>query len=99
MADEQITVLARLKAKEGMEEEVRQQCLLLIEPTRCEKGCIAYDFHQNGDDPSQFMFYEKWRSKEDLDNHIGQRHLQRFIAMADELLEGPLGVTIWEKLS
>jgi quinol monooxygenase YgiN len=99
MADEAITVLARLKAKTGMEEKVKSECLALVEPTRAEEGCINYDFHQGADEPAQFMFYENWTSKAALDEHIATPHLQRFIGMADELLEGGLDVTIYKKLA
>jgi len=99
MADEAITVLARLKAKDGIEEKVKEECILLVEPTRHEAGCISYDFHQCGDDPSLFMFTERWRSREDLDNHINKPHLQRFMALAEGFLAEPLDVTIWTKLS
>lgn len=99
MADEAITVLARLKAKAGTEEQVKEECMLLVEPTRREAGCISYDFHQDAEDKCSFMFYENWRSREDLDRHINKAHLQRFIALSEVFLAEPLDVTIWTKLS
>jgi len=96
---EAITVLARLKAKEGMQETVKAECLALIEPTRSEEGCIIYDFHQDTEDSASFMFYEQWVSKQALDEHLQMPYLQGFIAKADELLGGPLDVTIYSKLS
>ena len=99
MADERITVLAKVKAKQEMEEMVKQECLALVEPTRGEAGCISYDFHQDSEDKTSFMFYENWVSKEALEQHIQMPYLQAFIAKADELLAEPLDVTIWKKLS
>lgn len=97
MADEEITVLAKLKAKEAMEEEVKEQCMLLIEPTRHEAGCISYDFHQDTEDKCSFMFYENWTSKQALDEHIQKPHIQQFMAKAEELLAEPVNITIWKK--
>jgi len=99
MAEEKITVLARIKAKNGMEEKIRQGCMALIEPTRSEAGCISYDFHVNTEDKSSFMFYENWGSKKALDEHLQSPHLKAFIAKAQGLLAGPMDVTIWKKLS
>ncbi|HYY57771.1 MAG TPA: antibiotic biosynthesis monooxygenase [Pyrinomonadaceae bacterium] len=62
----QLSVVARVKAVKGMEEKVRRECLALVELSRLERGCINYDLHQSADDPSLFMFYENWMSREDL---------------------------------
>ena len=62
MADEKITVLAKIKAKDGLCETVKQQALALLGPTRSEAGCISYDFHQSNEDENVFMFYENWTS-------------------------------------
>lgn len=99
MEEKKITVLARIKAKEGLKDTVRQIGLSLVGPTRKESGCISYDFHQAVEDESLFMFYENWVSKEALGEHIQMPYLQDFISRADELLDGAMDVTIWKKLS
>ena len=99
MTDEKITVLAKIKAKDGLAGTVKQQAMALVAPTRSEAGCISYDLHQSTEDENLFMFYENWTSKKALDEHIQTPHLQAFIAKADELLDGPLDVTIWNKIS
>ncbi len=67
MENQRITVLALVKAKEGMEETVREELLALVNPTRSEPGCINYDLHQATDEKSLFMFYENWKSMDDLE--------------------------------
>lgn len=95
----QITVLARIKAKDGMEEQVMQEGMALVEPTQAEDGCINYDFHQDIEDKQSFMFYENWVSKESLDKHMQTPHLRAFISKAEQLLAESLDVTLWKKLS
>jgi quinol monooxygenase YgiN len=99
MSDQAVTVLAKVKAKEGMADKVRAECLSLVGPTRGEKGCISYDFHELIDGPGEFMFYEQWECKADLDVHIQQPHLQRFIGMSEQMLAAPLQVSIFKKLT
>lgn len=99
MAEEKIAVLAKVKAKDGMVKEVKQELMSLVATTRSEPGCIDYNLHQSTDDESLFMFYENWTSKQALDEHIEKPHLQAFIAKAETLLAEPLDVTIWKKLS
>ena len=97
MPQKYLTVLARLKAKEGAEEEVKQLLLSLIGPTHAEPGCIDYTMHQGTEDKSLFMFYENWTSKEALDEHIQKPYIQAFIAKSEDLLDGTLDITFWEK--
>jgi quinol monooxygenase YgiN len=99
MADRKVTVIARFKAKPGMEETVRQEVMNLVAPTRSEAGCINYDLHQSSDDPSLLMLYENWVSKEALDEHLAMPHLEAFKAKADEILAEPLDITLWEMIS
>ena len=99
MAGTKLTVVAQIKAKAGMEEQVRQELLALVAPTRKESGCINYDLHQAQDDNSLFVFYENWLSKKDLDEHLQTPHLQAFLGKADQILAQPIDITLWEMIS
>ena len=99
MAQKEITVLAKIKAKENMVEQLKLQLLSLIAPTRQESGCITYELHQDPDDSSSFMFYEIWADKEALDKHIQTPHLKALLDEADDLFAEPLDDTIREKLT
>jgi len=93
-----VTVLAIIKAKPGMEVRVEQALKDLIEPTREEFGCINYDLHVLMDQPGEFMFYENWQSKEDLDDHLNRPHLQNFLAQAEEILAEPVSISLFRKI-
>jgi quinol monooxygenase YgiN len=99
MKNKKVTVLAMARAKEGKEETVKQELLSLVKPTRAEAGCINYDLHQAPDDKSLFIFYENWKSKEDLDKHLGMPYLKAFLEKSGELLAKPLEVTLLEMIS
>ncbi len=93
-----VTVLALFKAKPGLEEEVRRELMALQGPTRSEEGCINYDLHRSKDDPSRFMFYENWKSQEDLDQHLQMPYLTAFREKAGELLAEPASITLHEMI-
>ena len=40
---DQVTVVARIRAKPGKEERVQRELLKLLAPTRAEKGCVNYE--------------------------------------------------------
>jgi quinol monooxygenase YgiN len=94
----QVTVLARIKAKSGMETQLKDELLALIGPTHSEEGCINYDLHQSNEDPAHFIFYENWKSQEDLDQHLGMPYLQRFLGKADEILAEPVEITLFTRI-
>lgn len=99
MKNKRITVLAMVKAKEGMEEAVKEELLSLVNPTRSEPGCINYDVHQATDDKSLFMFYENWKSLEDVEKHRETPHLKAYRQKVVSLIAKPIEVTLFEMIS
>lgn len=59
-----LTIVAKIKAKAGKVELVKTELIRLVDFTRNEKGCINYDLHQDNTDPSLFLFYENWESRD-----------------------------------
>jgi quinol monooxygenase YgiN len=80
-----LTVVARIDAQPGKEDELRQALLALIEPTRKEQGCVQYDLHEENGKPGHFVFYENWTSREDLDRHLASPHLSALLPRVPEL--------------
>jgi len=99
MSDNKVSVIAQAKPRTGMEESLRKKLLSLVEPTRAETGCITYDLYQACDDTKIFMFYECWKSKDDLEIHLQKPYIKSFMETADELLAEPVTVSLWEKIS
>lgn len=99
MAENQVTVLARIKAKPGLEQQVAEAVMALVGPTRKEPGCINYDLHQSSDDKTLFMLYENWTSKKDLDEHLEMPYLKAFLGKADDILAQPVEITLWEMIT
>jgi quinol monooxygenase YgiN len=98
MADQKISVIATMKAKQGAEEKIKKQLMSLIAPARSEKGCISYILHQSIEDKTVFMFYENWTSKKDLDEHLRMPYIKSFIEKAGGLLDEPVKISLWEMI-
>lgn len=100
MADEdRVTVVARIKAREGMEEQLREETEALVQPTRSEEGCLNYDLHQGTEDPSVLVFYENWRSQQDLDEHLEQPYLKEWLEKTEDLAEGEVEIMVLQMVS
>ena len=86
MAKTVLGVVARIVAKPGSVEIVRDGLRSLLEPTRNETGCILYELMQNASDPTDFTFYEEWTNGAALDAHGRSAHIADvFTRLADHL--------------
>lgn len=92
---QEVTVVAYLKPRPGKENETEKLLRSLIEPTRQEPGCIDYNLHRSNDEPCVFMFYENWRSKQDLDEHLAMPHLGPLFEQKDDLLAEEIDVKLF----
>ncbi len=91
---EKIAVVATMKAKTGRTGELKNALQALVAPSRADAGCIRYELHQDTEDEATFVFIEQWESRESLEAHLAQPHLEDFKARIPELLDGPLGIKV-----
>lgn len=97
MPKEGVILVAMVKAKPGQEEAVKEALLALVEPTRKESGCLCYNLHQSKGDKTQFMFYEQWASKADLDAHGKMPYMKALGGKLKDRVEKG-GATVYELL-
>jgi quinol monooxygenase YgiN len=93
-----LTVVVRLKAIAGMEDQVRAELQKLLEPTRAEPGCVNFDLHEAAEDSGLFLVHENWKSEEDLRRHFEMPYLRAWVAKADGLLAEPMELTRWRRI-
>ncbi len=74
-----LTIVADIKAQAGKADLVRAELLKLIETTRAEAGCVQYDLHEDNEDPTHFLFFENWESRELWQAHMANRHLAAYL--------------------
>ncbi|KGF71863.1 antibiotic biosynthesis monooxygenase [Neosynechococcus sphagnicola sy1] len=90
MSSSMIRVLAHIVASPGKEAALQAVLLELIQPTRQESGCLAYELWQSPANPTQFVFVEAWASEAALNAHLISAHVeQAFLASADFLASPP----------
>ncbi len=78
-----LTIVANIIAKPDHIDLVKAELLKLIDITRTEQGCINYVLHQDNENPSHFMFYENWETRELWQTHMGNKHLADYMAATD----------------
>ena len=76
MAEDTLRVIARVKARPGMVNELLSVLSSLVEPTRKEPGCLSYKLLQNNGDPTDFTLIEEWQSNTALESHFATKHFK-----------------------
>ena len=79
MQNNQLTIVARILAKDEKRELVKSELFKLIAVTREEKGCINYDLHQDIENPNLFLFHENWESRKLWQMHMENPHITEYI--------------------
>jgi len=82
-----LTVVAKVVAKQDSIENVRNELLKLIPSTRSENGCIEYNLHQDNENPAVFVFYETWKNLACLEDHMNTEHFKSFVNAVGSLVE------------
>ena len=93
------TIIGTVVAKPEKRDELMRILAAQVAPTRAEPGCMNYDFHCDRADPTIFIFYENFVSKEALDEHLTKAHLKPLMDRLDDLLAKPVDIRHLEMLS
>lgn len=56
----------------------------LVEATKREPLCIAYDLYIDEKDPGHFIFIEEWPDRAALDVHCASEHFRRLVPLIDQ---------------
>lgn len=56
----------------------------LVQQTRLEPLCLAYDLFIDQKDPGHFIFIEQWPDQSALDAHCASAHFQRLVPLIDQ---------------
>ena len=87
-----VTIIGTVTARPECRAELEALLATQVTPTRAEPGCINYDFHADRTDPCIFVFYENWKSQDDLDAHMKMPHLAPLLSEIDRLLAKPIEI-------
>ncbi|HAJ60619.1 MAG TPA: hypothetical protein DCP31_16245 [Cyanobacteria bacterium UBA8543] len=98
MTHQPLTIIAYIKAKPGMEQQMQQDLLGLLAPTRTESGCITFDLLQDTQDSTTFVLYENWNDQAAVDAHFQQPYVKQVLKAYEETLAEPIAVMSLSKI-
>jgi quinol monooxygenase YgiN len=89
MTDARIALVVEFRAAPGTREDLRNELLALVGPTRSEQGCLRYDLHVDPEDPDVLAFYEVWADADAHAAHDRTAHVAHIRSVLPSLTTGP----------
>lgn len=83
-----IYVVATLIVKSEKRADFLENARDVIAATRREPGCLTYDLTSSITEPNEFIFVERWESREALAGHFETPHFLRWRKLCGEYLDG-----------
>ena len=72
-------VIARYRIKADCVSQVRAALGQMLEPTRAEPGCLAYDAYTDPEDTAVAVLVERYVSKAAFEDHLASEHFGRLV--------------------
>lgn len=83
-----LTIVASIHAEPDRVDLVKGELEKLVPITRGEEGCLQYDLHRNNEDPTHFLFYENWETRDHWQAHMNAPHLAAYRKATEGAIAG-----------
>ena len=93
----EIHICAIIRAKVGMEKQLKAELAKVVAKTVLEPGCLQFQIHEFADNPQQFMLWECFASSESLREHMAKDYTKAYFATAQPLMFAPTEVVRLKK--
>ena len=93
-----IYVMARINVKPESAAAARDILIPLVNASRKEAGCLAYELFQRPDAAHVFQTVEQWTDQAAVDAHMGTPHIAAAIAAAGPMFTAPPEILTFAKL-
>ena len=83
-----LVILATATARPGMEGDLEQALLEVVEPTLAQPGCLGFELLQSPD-RTAITGIERWASDEAHNHHLQGDHVTKLMARFEGILAAP----------
>lgn len=90
-----LIITAKVKIQPGRSEEFLEAYRWMKPKVMNDPGALLYDLHRSAGDPDEFIFYEKYESREAFDYHLSTQHFRELAARIDPLMAVPGEIGTW----
>jgi quinol monooxygenase YgiN len=83
-------VFVRFDARPGQLDQLRNELLAILSPTRAEPGCIDIHLYEEKSASGTFCIHSSWKDEAAFDAHAQLPHMKRFLGLVDHLVTNPV---------
>ena len=91
-----LIVIGDATAAPGRRDELVAAAQAVAAATRGDRGCLAYSFAADVENPDRILGIEVWADQAALDEHMGHEHTQAFLRVAPGLVAGEPAMSFHE---
>lgn len=91
-----IVLAGRYKIKPEKRDRFLELANSGLEPSRAESGNISYSLYEEAGTPNSFIYFEEWKSREALVEHLKQPYVTPLIEEFSELVDGDANVLVYD---
>lgn len=92
------TVVTKMKAVKGKDNDVEKELHRIVPLSRAEKGNTIFIAHRSFEDPCVFLTYARYGNKECFASHRSSQHMKSFFRNIDSILDEPPEINTYESL-
>jgi len=92
-------VVAKLKARSGEASKMADALRAMVSKVEKEEGTLVYTLHQAQNDPTQFLFYEKYADAEALKAHSSTPYFKELFGALKPLLNGAPEIEMYTEIA
>jgi quinol monooxygenase YgiN len=93
-----VIVIAKLEAKKGMENKMETILKGIISDVDKEKDTLVYTLNKSQNNPSIFLFYEKYKNADALFAHSSSPYFKKLIKDLEPVLEKEPEIDLYEEI-
>jgi quinol monooxygenase YgiN len=92
-------VVAKIKARSGEESKMADALQAMVSKVEKEEGTLIYTLHQAQNDPTQFLFYEKYTDGQALEAHSSTPYFKELFGLLQPLLDGAPEIEMYNEIA
>ena len=89
-------IAGKISCKPGATQALTVLAKELMVLSRSEPGCVSYNFYEDKDIEGDYLFFEEWRSREDIDSHFQKPYFLAAIKKFPDLIIGTPLIKIYQ---
>lgn len=91
-----VVLASRFQIKPEKRELFLDVATKALKPSRAEPGNISYGFYEDPNVPNSFIYFEEWKSREALAEHLQQPYAKAVVDNFPNLVQGSVDFKIYD---